>query len=97
MEMTEIKCIHLLVEGTVQGVGFRYFVQQQANALSLTGWVRNLMDDKVEILAQGDENKLTQLLAAVRVGPPMAHVTQVTVEWSSPVVFYKRFSIAPSE
>jgi acylphosphatase len=54
------------------------------------------MDDKVEILAQGDENKLTRLLATVRVGPPMAHVTQVTVEWSNPVVFYKRFSIAPS-
>ena len=95
--MAEIKCIHLLVEGSVQGVGFRFFVQQQANALSLTGWVRNLMDDRVEILTQKNENKLTQLLTTVRVGPPMAHVTQVTVEWSNPVVLYKRFSIAPSE
>jgi len=87
----------MLVEGTVQGVGFRYFVQQQAHALNLTGWVRNRLDEKVEILAQGDESNLFKLSAIVQVGPPMANITRVTVEWSIPVVEFKRFSIAPSE
>jgi len=95
--MSEQKCVHMLVEGTVQGVGFRYFVQQQAIALNLTGWVRNRLDEKVEILAQGDESSLFKLSAIVRVGPPMANITHVTEEWSIPVVEFKRFSIAPSE
>ena len=84
--MREQKCVHMLVEGTVQGVGFRYFVQQQAHALNLTGWVRNRLDEKVEILAQGDESNLFKLSAIVQVGPPMANITRVTVEWSIPVV-----------
>ena len=95
--MTNQKCVHILVDGTVQGVGFRYFVQQQANALNLKGWVRNRLDDKVEILAQGEESQLNNLTAIVRVGPSMANVTSVVVEWSTPVVEFKRFSIAPTE
>jgi len=95
--MTDVKTIHITVDGTVQGVGFRYFVQQQAIALKLTGWVRNKHDEKVEILAQGEEIQLQHLLALVRVGPSMAHVTDLEIEWSSPVVAFTRFSIASTE
>lgn len=87
----------MLVEGSVQGVGFRYFVKQQADTLNLTGWVRNRMDGKVEILAQGDESKLQQLVSAVHIGPSMGYVRNVAAEWSVPVVEFTRFSIAPTE
>ena len=95
--MTDHKCVHLIVSGAVQGVGFRYFVQQQAEALHLTGWVRNRFDDRVEILAQGETDRLQQLLASVKNGPSLSHVTGVEVEWSVPVTNFKRFSIAPTE
>ena len=95
--MPDSKCVHIIAEGLVQGVGFRYFVQQQAQALNLTGWVRNRFDEKVEILAQGEEIELQKLISLVRVGPSMAHVTNLTTEWSSPVTAYSRFSIASTE
>lgn len=95
--MINEKCVHMLVDGHVQGVGFRYFVQQQATALNLTGWVRNRLDDQVEILAQGDESQLQKLVSVVRVGPALANVTSLAVDWSTPVVTYKRFSITPTE
>ena len=95
--MADVKSVHIIVEGTVQGVGFRYFVQQQAIALKLTGWVRNKHDEKVEILAQVEEIQLQQLITFVRVGPSMAHVTDLEIEWSFPVVAFKRFSIAPTD
>lgn len=95
--MTNQKCLHIFVEGTVQGVGFRYFVQQLANALNIKGWVRNRLDERVEILALGEENHLNAFAARVRVGPSMANVTRVDVEWVATEVEFKRFSIAPTD
>jgi acylphosphatase len=92
----ENHCLHLLVTGSVQGVGFRYFVQQHAQNLNLTGWVRNRMDDRVEILAAGSQDALLNLLSLVRVGPKSALVTEVEVEWIEPRQTYTRFSIAPT-
>jgi len=94
--MDELKCVHILVEGVVQGVGFRYFVQHQAMALGLTGWVRNRFDDRVEILAQGSETELQHFIALVRVGPSSAIVTDLAIEWSRPSASFQRFSIAAS-
>ena len=66
-----------LVDGAVQGVGFRHFVWRQAVRLKLTGWVRNLSDGQVEALAQGDPERLAQFEAELRRGPRMASVTNV--------------------
>ena len=66
-----------LVTGRVQGVGFRYFVQYQANALGLTGWARNLDDGRVEVYAVGTPDRLSQLAAALHTGPRMADVRSV--------------------
>ncbi len=71
------------VVGRVQGVSFRYFVLEQAEILSLTGWVRNLWDGSVEVLAEGLHQDLEKLLIALRIGPPMAKVANVEVEWQS--------------
>ena len=94
--MTDIKTVHILVDGYVQGVGFRFFVQQVAQELSLTGWVRNRHDDRVEILAQGEEANLSRLIEMVRLGPPSATVTGVETDWSPEAIQYTRFSIAPT-
>lgn len=77
--------LHVAVRGRVQGVGFRWFVREQARALSLIGWVRNRADGSVEVLAIGDEGALRQLQALLRSGPPGARVSQVEVQPSEPM------------
>jgi acylphosphatase len=71
------------VRGTVQGVGFRYFVQQKARELGLSGWARNLDDGGVEVYAIGSEAKLNDLAAALHTGPRMAEVRGVEVREDS--------------
>jgi acylphosphatase len=66
-----------LVSGRVQGVGFRYFVQGKANDLGLGGWVRNLDDGRVEVYAVGEVAGLSDLAAALYLGPRMAEVRSV--------------------
>jgi acylphosphatase len=66
-----------LVEGAVQGVGFRYFAWRQATRLGLSGWVRNLSDGRVEALADGEVERLSQFEAELRRGPGMASVTKL--------------------
>jgi acylphosphatase len=66
-----------LVSGRVQGVGFRYFVQGKAMELGLDGWARNLDDGRVEIYAMGPLEKLSDLAAALHLGPRMAEVRGV--------------------
>lgn len=65
------------VQGRVQGVGYRYFVQREADALSVTGFVRNLPDGTVEVVAEGAEPALAQLEARLREGPSFARVAGV--------------------
>jgi acylphosphatase len=66
-----------LIEGVVQGVGFRFFVQHKATALGLSGWTRNLEDGRVEVYAAGDPGRLSDLGAALYAGPRMASVRNV--------------------
>ena len=66
-----------LVEGRVQGVGFRYFVRREARSLGLAGWVRNLPDGRVEARAQGEPAALDRLEQALWSGPPHAQVRGV--------------------
>jgi acylphosphatase len=83
--------LHAIVEGRVQGVGFRMFVVDIAEMLGVTGWVRNLWDDTVEVTAEGDRAALERLLAALRRGPRAAFVSKVTEEWGPPTGEFKRF------
>jgi acylphosphatase len=65
------------VKGNVQGVGFRFFVQDKATTLGLSGWTRNVDDGRVEVYAVGSANELSDLAAALHVGPGMADVRSV--------------------
>lgn len=97
METGEVKSLHATVEGRVQGVGFRYFVQDLAVRLQLTGWVRNRGDDKVEVYAEGSEEDLERLLSGLRRGPSSAMVINVQTEWGPALAKNRRFSILPTE
>jgi acylphosphatase len=68
---------HWFVSGRVQGVSFRAFTYESATDLKVTGWVRNLTDGRVEIVAEGNEKAINQLLEKVRKGPTAARVEAV--------------------
>jgi len=85
--------LHATVQGHVQGVGFRVFVQQYAANLKLTGWVRNTYHGDVEVLAEGAQPELEQLLMLLESGPRSAHVLQVNREWSDASGEFDRFAI----
>jgi len=85
--------LHALVEGRVQGVGFRYYVLQNAMQLGLTGWVRNTWDDKVEVCAQGSRPDLEKLAGLLRIGPRSAHVTNFKSDWQPASESYSSFKV----
>jgi acylphosphatase len=70
-------CLRCLVTGRVQGVGFRYATAEKAEALGVTGYVRNLPDRRVEVLACGEEKAVTALRDWLWQGPQLARVSDV--------------------
>ena len=76
----------------MQGVGFRYFVEQAANALGLSGWVRNADDGSVEVYAAGNAAQLSELAGLLRKGPRWAEVRGVD-ESEAPVEKYSGFFV----
>jgi acylphosphatase len=81
------------VQGRVQGVSFRYYTQRRATELGLTGYVRNLWDGTVEVVAEGSRAGLEELLAFLRVGPRSAFVTQVDTRWVAATSEFDRFEV----
>ncbi|MGD1106847.1 MAG: acylphosphatase [Terracidiphilus sp.] len=69
--------LHFLIQGRVQGVGFRWFVQREAAELELRGWVRNTEDGDVEVVAAGEAVDLDELRASLRRGPRGARVDRI--------------------
>lgn len=74
-----MKRIHAIVQGTVQGVGFRYATNAEADRLGVTGWVRNVGSDRVEAEIQGDERQGDDMRDWLRHGPQSAVVERVEV------------------
>ena len=81
------------VSGIVQGVGFRYHTRNQAISIGLTGWVRNLNNGDVELVARGSRGQLDQLYAWLKEGPRLACVDNVEVEAIKTPEDYSCFSI----
>jgi acylphosphatase len=69
--------LHFLIQGRVQGVGFRWFVHREASELELRGWVRNTEDGDVEVVAAGSLNDLSELRASLKKGPRGSRVDRV--------------------
>jgi acylphosphatase len=89
----ENKRVHAVVKGRVQGVGFRYFVIETATSLGLNGWVRNRWDGNVELIAEGEKEDLERLITALRIGPRMAHVSDVACDWEEPRDEFSGFNV----
>lgn len=75
-----MKRAHLLISGIVQGVNFRYYTNEKALQLNLKGWVKNLNDGRVEILVEGDDEAVDELVAWSHQGPSLAQVDDVVVK-----------------
>ena len=82
------KQLHIFVSGRVQGVFFRAYTEKEAKKLGLTGWVRNLDDGRVEILAEGEDSVLQKLLDWCDRGSPDSRVDKVEYDWLD---FYGKF------
>jgi acylphosphatase len=96
MNKTDNARLHAIIEGSVQGVGFRYFVLFQANGLGLTGWVRNIHHSGVEVVAEGIREELEQLLCKLQMGPDSARVDNVHIEWGEYSGKFPSFDVHPS-
>lgn len=82
-----------LVRGDVQGVGYRYFARREASALGLRGFVRNLPDRSVEVVAEGERSLLQQFVGVLRRGPSAAIVEAVDTAWSNAEGTFSGFQI----
>ena len=85
--------LYAVVVGSVQGVGFRYFVVEQAQFLALHGYVRNDSNGDVEVVAQGTRSALEHLLVLLRQGPAAAQVHEVHTTWRAPTEHVSGFHI----
>ena len=85
--------MHASVSGRVQGVWFRSFVQERAFELKLVGFVKNLRDGRVEVVAEGSFDKLELLECALWRGPLLADVVSVEVSYSPPTDNFHGFVI----
>jgi|SRR5580698_10710428 acylphosphatase len=82
---------HVVIRGVVQGVGYRAWVEQQANACHLEGWVRNRRDGCVEALFAGPDDAVTDMIVQCKKGPPLATVEAVEDEPGQSEMLNMRF------
>lgn len=85
--------LHVFIEGRVQGVGFRYSTYDEALARGLSGWVRNLVDGRVEAEFEGAKADLDAMLGWCRLGPRFARVDRVEAAWESGEAKHKGFRL----
>ncbi len=77
-----MKSLHIIVSGRVQGVGFRFFTQEIAVNLHITGWVKNLSNGDVEIYAEGSKEILEKFLLLIKKGPPLSRILNIEEYWN---------------
>lgn len=88
-----IKRLYLKAYGEVQGVNYRYFAKDAALAFGLTGFVKNLSDGSVELVAEGEEERLAKLLKWSYDGSKAAHVDKIEKRWENPTNEFSDFSV----
>ena len=93
VKMSELKHAKIIVNGLVQGVGFRYFVIRHADNLNLKGYTQNLFSGEVLTEVEGDESLIKELIKQLKIGPTKAHVVNCIVDWSEYKNEFKRFEV----
>jgi acylphosphatase len=91
--MTSVR-VHALVRGSVQGVGFRYFVLRAARAAGLSGFVKNLRDGSVEVVAEGPREELERLARDISEGPRRGLVKDVQLRWTESTGEFESFEVS---
>jgi len=87
----------IVVEGRVQGVGFRAFAQRKATVLGLSGYVMNLRDGRVRVRAEGPRETIEDLVRDLQKGPPLSRVERVSVTWLPPTGRFASFGTRYAE
>ena len=87
------KRVQVYYSGMVQGVGFRFTAERIAQALSLAGWVKNLADGRVELVCEGEESTLSDLLKKIKGSVMKQYVENAEVSWLSATGEFKDFQI----
>ncbi len=82
---------HLLVDGMVQGVGYRFFAMRKANVYGLKGFAKNLIDGRVEVVVEGERGLIEDFVKDLRRGPLSAHVSDIIIDWDIPTFEFERF------
>jgi acylphosphatase len=85
--------LQAIVHGRVQGVNFRFYTRQRAIDIGVRGYVRNRWDGTVEVVAEGTQASLDELLSFLRVGPRSALVTELDIQWPDPTGSFRRFEV----
>ncbi|MEN6560746.1 MAG: acylphosphatase [Acidobacteriota bacterium] len=91
---SELVRFRVFAGGRVQGVAFRYFAEKYASRLGVTGWVRNLSDGRVEVLAEGPASQIESFLERLREGPRLASIESFDVRREQATGEYTDFRIA---
>jgi acylphosphatase len=84
---------HVIIEGRVQGVFFRYHTQDKAYQIGVKGWVKNRRDGRVEAVFEGNKDRVDQIIEWCRHGPPDARVANVHLTWEDYTGEFEDFSI----
>jgi len=87
----------IVIEGRVQGVGYRDYARRRASGHGLDGWVANLRDGRVRLRAEGRREKIEALVRELEQGPPLSRVARVDVRWVAPVGTFAGFDVRLSE
>ncbi|MBI2663868.1 acylphosphatase [Candidatus Woesearchaeota archaeon] len=88
-----MKRIHMIISGRVQGVLYRDFARREAEKLDISGYVKNLGDGNVEVVAEGAEDALNQFVKACKKGPLMAFVRNIDVKESAATAEFDGFDV----
>lgn len=91
--MTTSRRIHAIISGKVQGVFYRASTMDEAKRLNLTGWVKNLADGRVELVAEGRPEDIDALISWCKKGPPYARVTDIKIDEQIPTGEFKTFLV----
>lgn len=91
--MSELKRAKIIVNGLVQGVGFRYFVMRHADNLSLSGYTQNLFTGEVLTEVEGEKSLIQELIKQLKIGPSKSHVANCFVEWSESKNEFSKFEV----
>jgi acylphosphatase len=90
----EIVRVHVLIDGRVQGVAYRFFAEKSARRLGVTGWIRNLSDGRVEVLAEGEAARIEIFLDELQAGPRLARVDRFEVRREPSTGEFQDFRVA---